>query len=81
MGLGLLGDRVVSPQSDLIAEMMAKGTYGWMKLATQDLQGTFDQVKASGAEVIREPTEQPYGMRDRALRDPSGNTVRIRQVD
>ena len=44
-----------------IAEMMAKGTYGWILLATDDLDGTFARIRASGAEVIQEPTEQPYG--------------------
>jgi catechol 2,3-dioxygenase-like lactoylglutathione lyase family enzyme len=63
-----------------IAEMMAKGTYGWILLATKDLDGTFDQVQASGAEVVQEPTEQPYGVRDCAFRDPAGNMVRIQEL-
>jgi predicted enzyme related to lactoylglutathione lyase len=63
-----------------IAEMMAKGTYGWILLATKDLDGTFDQVQARGAEVVQEPTEQPYGVRDCALRDPAGNMVRIQEL-
>ncbi len=63
-----------------IAEMMAKGTYGWILLATTDLDGTFDQLQASDTEVVQEPTEQPYGVRDCALRDPAGNMVRIQEV-
>jgi catechol 2,3-dioxygenase-like lactoylglutathione lyase family enzyme len=62
-----------------IAEMMAKGTYGWIVLATGDLDGTFDRVQATGAEVVQEPTEQPYGIRDCALRDPAGNLIRIQE--
>ena len=63
-----------------IAEMMAKGTYGMVILATADLDGTFERLQASGAEVIQEPTMQPYGIRDCAFRDPSGNHVRINEV-
>jgi catechol 2,3-dioxygenase-like lactoylglutathione lyase family enzyme len=62
-----------------IAEMMAKGTYGWIVLATADLDGTFDRAQATGAEVVQEPTEQPYGIRDCALRDPAGNLIRIQE--
>ncbi len=63
-----------------IVEMMAKGTYGWILLATKDLDGTFDRLQAGDAEVVQEPTEQPYGVRDCAFRDPAGNLVRIQQV-
>ena len=63
-----------------IAEMMAKGTYGWILLATADLNGTFEKVQASGAEVVQEPVEQPYGIRDCAFRDPAGNLVRINEL-
>ena len=61
-----------------IAEMMAKGTYGWILLATPDLDAVFDQVQAN-AEVVQEPTEQPYGIRDCAVRDPAGNLIRIQE--
>lgn len=64
-----------------ITEMMAKGTFGWIMLATHDLDGTFDRVQATDAEVVQEPTDQPYGVRDCAFRDPAGNMVRIRQAD
>jgi catechol 2,3-dioxygenase-like lactoylglutathione lyase family enzyme len=63
-----------------IAEMMAKGTYGWILLATKDLDGTFERVQAGDAEVVQEPTEQPYGIRDCAFRDPAGNMVRIQEL-
>jgi predicted enzyme related to lactoylglutathione lyase len=63
-----------------ITEMMAKGTYGWILLATKDLDGTFDKVQATDAEIVQEPTQQPYGMRDCALRDPAGNMVRIQEL-
>jgi catechol 2,3-dioxygenase-like lactoylglutathione lyase family enzyme len=63
-----------------IAEMMAKGTYGWILLATKDLDGTFEQLAASDVEIVQEPTEQPYGVRDCAVRDPAGNLVRIQQA-
>jgi catechol 2,3-dioxygenase-like lactoylglutathione lyase family enzyme len=63
-----------------IAEMMAKGTYASILLATAVLDGTFERVQASGAEVVQEPTEQPYGVRDCAFRDPAGNMVRIQEL-
>ncbi len=62
-----------------ITEMMAKGTYASVVLATDDLEGTFDRLQAGDAEVVQEPTEQPYGVRDCAVRDPAGNLVRIQQ--
>ncbi|MFJ8661250.1 VOC family protein [Streptomyces sp. NPDC093795] len=63
-----------------IAEMMAKGTYGWILLATPDLDGTFEKIQATDVEVVQEPTEQPYGARDCAFRDPAGNLVRIQEL-
>jgi catechol 2,3-dioxygenase-like lactoylglutathione lyase family enzyme len=63
-----------------IAEMMAKGSYATIVLATPDLEGAFARLEASGAEVVQEPTEQPYGVRDCAFRDPAGNMVRISQI-
>ncbi len=63
-----------------IAEMMAKGTFAAINLATADLDGTFEQVQSSGAEVVQEPIEQPYGVRDCAIRDPAGNLIRIQEL-
>jgi catechol 2,3-dioxygenase-like lactoylglutathione lyase family enzyme len=62
-----------------IAEMMAKGTYASINLATKDLDGAFERLQAD-AEVVQEPTEQPYGIRDCAVRDPAGNLVRIQEL-
>ena len=63
-----------------ILELMAKGSYFGVNLATADLDGTFAKLEGSGAEVVQEPTEQPYGVRDCAFRDPAGNMVRIQEV-
>jgi uncharacterized glyoxalase superfamily protein PhnB len=63
-----------------IGEMMAKGTYASINLATPDLDATFERVQAGDAEVVQEPTEQPYGIRDCSVRDPSGNLIRIQQL-
>ena len=63
-----------------IVEMMAKGTYAIIVLATADLDGTFARLQASGAEVVQEPTEQPYGVRDCAVRDPAGNLIRVQDL-
>jgi uncharacterized glyoxalase superfamily protein PhnB len=60
--------------------MMAKGTYAIILLATKDLDGTFQRLQAGGAEVVQEPTEQPYGVRDCAFRDPAGNLIRINEA-
>ena len=63
-----------------IEEMMAKGTYASINLATSDVDGVFERVEGSDAEVVQEPTDQPYGVRDCAFRDPAGNMVRIQQI-
>jgi catechol 2,3-dioxygenase-like lactoylglutathione lyase family enzyme len=63
-----------------IAEMMAKGTYAMLLLATGDLDGTFARLQAGDADVVQEPTEQPYGVRDCAVRDPAGNLLRIQEL-
>ncbi|GAA2159038.1 VOC family protein [Actinomadura napierensis] len=63
-----------------ITEMMAKGTYALVQLATRDLDGTFKRLQAGDAEVVQEPADQPYGVRDCAIRDPAGNLIRIQQL-
>jgi predicted enzyme related to lactoylglutathione lyase len=63
-----------------IVEMMAKGTYAGILLATADLDSAFERVQASGAEVVQEPAEQPYGVRDCAVRDAAGNLIRIQEL-
>jgi predicted enzyme related to lactoylglutathione lyase len=70
---------VTEDERRVIAEMMAKGTYGGIVLATPDVDATFEKVQASGAEVMQEPTDQPYGVRDCAFRDPAGNMIRIQE--
>ena len=65
----------------MVAEMMAKGTYASINLATPDLDGAFERLQASDfAEVVQEPTEQPYGIRDCSVRDPAGNLIRIQEL-
>ncbi|QCX81617.1 Glyoxalase-like domain protein [Streptomyces sp. YIM 121038] len=71
---------VTEDERRTITEMMAKGTYGWILLATPDLDGTFEKVQAGDTEVVQEPTEQPYGVRDCAFRDPAGNLIRIQEL-
>ena len=63
-----------------VAEMMAKGTYATIVLATQNVDATFERLQGSGAEVVQEPIDQPYGVRDCAFRDPAGNMVRIQEL-
>jgi len=63
-----------------IAEMMAKGTYAIITLATKDLDSVFARLQVGDAEVVQEPTDQPYGVRDCAFRDPAGNLIRINEV-
>ncbi len=63
-----------------ILELIAKGSYTTITLATDDLDGVFERLQTSGAEVVQEPTEQPYGVRDCAFRDPAGNLIRINEL-
>jgi catechol 2,3-dioxygenase-like lactoylglutathione lyase family enzyme len=74
------GCGVTDDERRAIVEMMAKGSYAHITLATADLDSTFERLEASGAEVVQEPTEQPYGIRDCAFRDPAGNLIRISEV-
>ena len=71
---------VTEEERHTIAEMMAKGTYASINLATTDLDGTFERLQAGDAEVVQEPTDQPYGIRDCSFRDPAGNLIRIQEV-
>ncbi|MBT2228415.1 VOC family protein [Nonomuraea sp. NEAU-A123] len=74
-GLGITDD-----ERRTIVEMMAKGTYARITLATADLDGTFARLQAGGADIVQDPTEQPYGVRDCAFRDPAGNLIRINEL-
>ncbi|GAB3566966.1 VOC family protein [Spelaeicoccus albus] len=71
---------VTDDERRTLAEMMAKGTYGLVLLSTNDVDATFDAVQSAGAEVVQEPTDQPYGVRDCAFRDPAGNLLRIQDA-
>jgi catechol 2,3-dioxygenase-like lactoylglutathione lyase family enzyme len=71
---------VTDDERRTIAEMMAKGTYAAINLATRDLDATFEQLQASDADIVQEPIEQHYGVRDCAIRDPAGNLIRIQEL-
>lgn len=70
---------ITDHESQVIAELMAKGAYAAIVLATPDVDAAFAAIEATGADVVQEPTDQPYGMRDCAFRDPAGAMVRIQQ--
>jgi catechol 2,3-dioxygenase-like lactoylglutathione lyase family enzyme len=72
---------VTEAERQTIAEMMAKGTYAMILLSTKDLDETFERLQASDAEIVQEPTRQPYGIRDCAIRDPAGNLIRINELN
>jgi catechol 2,3-dioxygenase-like lactoylglutathione lyase family enzyme len=65
--------------SDAVAALVAKGALNGVHFRSDDLDGAFEKVQAAGAEIVQEPTEQPWGTRDFAVRDPSGNLIRIDQ--
>jgi predicted enzyme related to lactoylglutathione lyase len=71
---------ITADERRTIVEMMAKGSYATILMATADLDATFEKVQADGAEVVQEPMDQPYGIRDCAIRDPAGNLIRISEV-
>jgi catechol 2,3-dioxygenase-like lactoylglutathione lyase family enzyme len=70
---------ITDDERRIVAEMMAKGTFASLLLATKDLDATFERLQAGDAEVVQEPTDQPYGVRDCAFRDPAGNLIRIQE--
>ena len=71
---------ITDDERQMIVEMMAKGTYAGINLATHDLDGAFQRLQDGDADIVQEPTDQPYGVRDCAVRDPAGNMIRIQQV-
>jgi len=71
---------VTDDERRTIVEMMAKGTFAMINLATADLDGVFERLQAGDADIVQEPIEQPYGIRDFAVRDPAGNLIRIQQL-
>ncbi|WP_406094125.1 VOC family protein [Streptomyces sp. NBC_01013] len=70
---------VTDEERATVVGMMAKGTFARLLLATDDLDGTFEKVQSGTAEIVQEPTDQPYGVRDFALRDPAGNLIRVQE--
>ena len=71
---------ITDDERKMIAEMMAKGTFAGINLATRDLDGTFERLQARDADIVQEPTRQPWGVRDCAVRDPAGNLIRIQEL-
>ena len=63
--------------NDVVAGLLAKGAMNGVHFHSQDLDATFEKVRAAGAEIVSEPAEQPWGVRDGAIRDPAGNLIRI----
>ncbi|WP_084078291.1 VOC family protein [Demequina sp. NBRC 110057] len=70
---------VTDAEKETIAEMMAKGTFASLLLATPDVDAAFERIERHDVEIAQEPTDQPYGVRDCALRDPAGNLLRLQQ--
>lgn len=75
-----VGYDVTDEERTLLLELIAKGSYFGVNLATDDLDGTFARIEAAGADIVQEPIEQDYGVRDAAFRDPAGNLIRIQQT-
>ncbi|HUX70760.1 MAG TPA: VOC family protein [Cellulomonadaceae bacterium] len=75
-----VGPGITDDERRTITEMMAKGTYGIITFATSDLDATFAELQAAGVDIVQEPIEQPYGVRDCAVRDPAGTMIRINEL-
>ncbi|MGO2112895.1 MAG: VOC family protein [Pseudoclavibacter sp.] len=71
---------IVDDEKAVIESMMAKGTYASINLATTNLDEAFERIQAANVEVVQEPTDQPYGIRDAALRDPASNLIRLQET-
>lgn len=71
---------VTEQERQTVREMMAKGTYGIITFSTSDLAATFERLQAAGVDVVQEPIDQPWGVRDCAFRDPAGNLIRMDEV-
>lgn len=71
---------ITEAERQTILELIAKGSYGALTLASDDLDALFERLVAVGADVVQEPMDQPYGVRDCAFRDPAGNLLRINQA-
>jgi catechol 2,3-dioxygenase-like lactoylglutathione lyase family enzyme len=79
LGLAAIGPPLPPADQDTVRDLITKGSLGGVIFGTDDCRGTFERVRAAGAEVLQEPIEQPYGVIDCAFRDPSGNMVRFSQ--
>jgi catechol 2,3-dioxygenase-like lactoylglutathione lyase family enzyme len=79
LGLMAIGPPIPPADQDTVRDLITKGSLGGVIFATDDCRATFEQLRASGAEVLQEPIEQPYGVIDCAFRDPSGNMIRFSQ--
>lgn len=75
-----MAEGLTDVQRTAIAEMIENGSYGFINLSTPDLEGAFDKLQSGGADVVQEPADQPWGVRNCVFRDPAGNTVRIQQA-
>ncbi|MFJ5988362.1 VOC family protein [Lentzea sp. NPDC092896] len=75
-----MAEGLTDVQRTAIAEMIENGSYAFINLSTPDLDGVFDKLQAGGADVVQEPADQPWGVRNCVFRDPAGNTVRIQQA-
>jgi catechol 2,3-dioxygenase-like lactoylglutathione lyase family enzyme len=74
-------DPGISPSDrEALSDLLAKGLLGRLNFSTSDLEGTFDRVQATGADIVQEPMDMPYGTRECAFRDPAGNLIRIIQT-
>ena len=71
---------ITDDERETIMTLLAKGVYGAVTLATDDLDALFERLEAGGADIVQEPTDQDYGVRDCAFRDPSGNLIRVNQL-
>jgi uncharacterized glyoxalase superfamily protein PhnB len=75
-----VGVDISEDERDVIEALIAKGNFFRVNLASADLDATFDAIASSGADVVQEPMDQDYGLRDAAVRDPAGNLIRIQQL-
>jgi uncharacterized glyoxalase superfamily protein PhnB len=71
---------ITAEEKETILDLIAKGVYGTLTLASDDLDALFERLEAAGADIVQEPTDQDYGVRDCAVRDPAGNLIRINQL-
>ncbi|GEK87502.1 VOC family protein [Microbacterium aerolatum] len=70
---------ITDEERETIMNLIAKGVYTAITLASDDLDGLFERLEAGGADIVQEPTDQDYGVRDCAFRDPAGNLIRVNQ--